>query len=131
MVTELEYFKGILTIEQVENPHDMFISSFEESLFYRVPKCILSFIDGCPSKVTNVEIQYINDTGRIVLCVTEREEDKPIFTINVNIDKILKLTELEGIKKTEELRHEDFLFAIRSRQKILIRAISIYLKRNV
>ncbi len=127
----MEYFKGVLSIEQVENSNDMFISSFEESLFYRVPKRILSFIDGCPSKVTNVEIQYINDTGRIVLCVTEIEEDKPRFTINVNIDKILKLTELEGIKKTEELRHEDFLFSIRSRQQILIRAISIYLKRNV
>ena len=118
-------------IEQVQNSNDMFISRFEESLFYRVPKRILSFIDGCPSKVTNVEIQYINDTGRIVLCVTEREEDKPRFTITVNVDKILKLTELEGIKKTEDFGHGDFLFAIRSRQQILIRAISIYLKRNV
>jgi hypothetical protein len=60
------------------------------------------------------------------MCVTEKEDEKPRFTINVNVDKILKLVELEGIK-----RHEEFLFAIKSRQAILIRAISVYLKRSV
>ena len=42
------------------------------------------------------------------------------------MDKILKLIEVEGVKKDE-----DSLFAIRSRQQLIVRAISTYLKRYV
>ena len=42
------------------------------------------------------------------------------------MDKILKLIEVEGVK-----RDEDSIHAIRSRQQLIIRAISIYLKRYV
>lgn len=42
------------------------------------------------------------------------------------MDKILRIVELEGIK-----RNDDALYSIRWRQDIILRAISNYLKRNV
>ena len=50
------------------------------------------------------------------------------YTIHVQVEKILRLVELEGFQK---YNLEDALFAVRNRQPIIIRAISAYLKRNV
>ena len=104
----------------------MFISNDEDSIFYNVPKRILSFIDGCPSKVTHIEINCQEEDERLIICATEAEEEKGRYTISVHIDKILKLIEVEGVK-----RDEDSIHAIRSRQHLIIRAISTYLKRYV
>lgn len=77
----------------------MFISEDEDSLFYRVPRWILSFIDGCPSKVCQIEISYDDDSERLVFCATEVAEDRQRFTISVPQEKIFRLIEAEGINK--------------------------------
>ena len=122
----MDYFKGILHVEEEKDTSEMYVSIYDDNLYYKVPRRILSFIDGCPSKVTHVEISYNLETERLFICASSKEEDKPRFTISINNDKILKLVELEGIKK-----NEDRITGIKSRQEILIRAISAYLKRNV
>lgn len=102
------------------------MSTNEDSLFFQVPKCILSFIDGCPSRITPVIIDYDEESERVLFCTTDKENEKPRFTIAVSSEKILKLVEIEGIKRNEEA-----LFGIRGRQEILLRAVSNYLKKNV
>ena len=42
-----------------------YISDDEDSLFYKVPGRILSFIDGCPSKVTQIEMKTNADDEQI------------------------------------------------------------------
>jgi len=97
--SEMGYFKGMLCIDRETDVSKMFISDDEESLFYRVPRRILSFIDGCPSKVTHVETSYDEDSERLIFCASSVEEEKQRFTISVQIEKILKLIEAEGINK--------------------------------
>ena len=126
LISEMEYFKGCLAITQIKDKSLQFISTDEDSIFYNVPKRILSFIDGCPSKVTHIEITADEENERLIFCATEVEEEKTRYTISVSLDKILKLTEVEGVKK-----NEDSLLAIRSRQALIVRAISSYLKRFV
>ena len=87
-------------MSQEKDSELMFISDDEESLFYRVPRRILSFIDGCPSKVCQVIIGYDDDSERITFCVSEVAEDKQRFTISVPQEKIFRLIEAEGIAKT-------------------------------
>lgn len=126
---EMHCFKGLLAAELGECAESNFISNNDEDLFYRVPNRILSFIDGCPSKVTNVEISYNDDYERLVIVASEVESEKERFTISVPIDKIFKLLESEGLKANDEIT--DQLFAIRNRAPLIIRAISAYLKKNV
>ena len=73
-----------------------------------------------------MEISYDEDSDRVLFCTTEKQEEKPRFTIGVGLDRILRIVELEGIK-----RNDDALNSIRWRQDIMLRAISSYLKRNV
>ena len=67
---ELHYFKGQLVVTMDEEAGKTFISDDEESLFYRVPRRILSIIDGCPSKVTHIEIDYDEDSERLIFCAS-------------------------------------------------------------
>lgn len=127
LISENEYFKGELVITQCfRQNNEHLVSNDDQSLFFKVPRYILSFIDGCPSRITTVEIQYDEDSDRVLFCSTENVEEKPRFTIGVGMDKILRIVELEGIK-----RNDDALYSIRWRQDIILRAISNYLKRNV
>ena len=77
-----------------------------------MPKQILSFIDGCPSKVTYVELDYDDDSERLSICTSEIPEDKQRFTVSIQIDRIFRHMELEGFKK-ETLIEE--LFSITNR----------------
>ena len=111
---------------QTDKSVSIYVSENEASLFFKVPKHILSFIDGCPSRVTKVEISYDEETERAIFCTTDKKSEKPRFTIAVSIEKILKLVEIEGIRRNEEA-----LFAILGRQAIILRALSFYIKKNV
>ena len=66
---EIHYFKGNLVVKRDTSSEDKFISDDENSLFYRVPKKILSFIDGCPSLLTQVEIGFDEDSERVILVI--------------------------------------------------------------
>lgn len=111
MMSEKEYFKGELSLSYAPRKlEDNYVSMYDESLFFKVPKHILSFIDGCPSRVTTVEISYDEDNERVLFCTTEKESERPRFTVPVSVDKILKLVEIEGIR-----RNEDAIFAISGR----------------
>ena len=83
LISEIEYFKGRLAISKVENDVKMYISNEEDSLFYKVPKRILSFIDGCPSKVTHIEITCDEENDRLLFCATDIEEERSRYTISV------------------------------------------------
>lgn len=111
MIPEIDYFKGVLHVEQETDSSKMFISDDEESLFYRVPRRILSYIDGCPSKVTHIEISFDEEGERLIFCATEIEEEKLRFTVATQVDKIIKMLESEGISR----KNEDCLYSIRNR----------------
>ena len=98
---ELMYFKGALKVTKESDPSKMFVSEDEDSIFYHVPKRILSYIDGCPSKVTYINIDFDEDSERIIFCAAEDEEDKPLFTKSVGLEKIYKIIENEGLKKDD------------------------------
>ena len=66
---EIHYFKGNLVVKRDTSSEDLFISDDDNSLFYRVPKKILSFIDGCPSLLTQVEIGFDEDSERVILVI--------------------------------------------------------------
>ena len=108
----------------------MFISNDENSLFYRVPCDMLSFLDGCPSKVTQIKIDYNEDTERVTLCASycEDKDERARFTVGVGIERLFQLMLSEGIRLKES---DESLYSIRYRQPIIVRAISTYLKRNV
>ena len=109
---ELSYFKGNLTVSRETDPEKMFVSDDEDSIFYHVPRRILSYIDGCPSKVTYINIDFDEDSERVMFCATENEDEKPHFTNSVVIDKLYKIIENEGLKKDDV---EDQLISIRAR----------------
>lgn len=125
---ERDVFKGTLCVKQDKDLSNNFITEELDSLFYKVPKRILSIIDGCPSKVTHIEMHHDEENERLEFCASQKESDKSRFTISVQTDKIFRLMETEGLKVKDI---ENSLFAINSRQAIIVRAISVYLKRNV
>jgi len=123
------YFKGHLYLEKETDASKIFISDDKDSLLYRVPRRIISFIDGCPSKITCIDINYDEDSERLIFCASEIiDEDKQRFTISVQIEKIFKHIEAEGINKNNLV---ESVFAIRGRQPLITRAISMYLTKNV
>ena len=115
-------------IEQEQDFNDLFVSNNPEDLFYRVPRRVLVFIDSCPSKVTHVQISYDEDSERLIFCASEVQKEKDRFTISVQIDKIFKLIQNEGIPLEDII---ESLFALTSREDIIIRAINTYVKKNV
>ena len=69
--TEMLYYRGNLCIyKNFFDEKDRFVSNDEDSLFYRVPKRIICLIDGCPSRMTEVEIDFNEDSERVVLCAS-------------------------------------------------------------
>mmetsp|Transcript_18672 Transcript_18672/g.23299 ORF Transcript_18672/g.23299 Transcript_18672/m.23299 type:complete len:191 (-) Transcript_18672:839-1411(-) len=125
---ELDTFKGILVAEVVDNEDDMFMSNEMDDLFYKVPKRMLSFIDGCPSMVTEMDISFDEENERVIFQANVPEEDKDRFTISFPIEKLFKLMSVEGLSN-EDI--EDTLFAMNDRQSIIVRAVSVYLRKNV
>ena len=90
LMSEVGYFKGRLSVFQEKNKAKMFISNDENSLFYRVPCDMLSFLDGCPSKVTQIKIDYNEDTERVTLCASycEDKDERARFTVGVGIERL-------------------------------------------
>ena len=127
-ISELGYFHGKLIIRQVRDLAKLYVSNQEDHLYFHIPRRILSFIDGCPSKVTKICISYDNMQDSLQLSTLDEHDDQelfPISTISFNLNKCLRFVENEGIKKEEEA-----LFAVTYRQPIIVRAISSYLKKN-
>lgn len=122
------YFKGHLCIGKEIDASKIFISEDKDSLLYRVPRRMITFIDGCPSKIASIEINYDEDSERLIFCASEIDEEKQRFTISVQIAKIFKHIEAEGINKNNLV---ESVFAIRHKQPLLARAISMYLTKNV
>ena len=91
-----------------------------------MPNRILSYIDGCPSIVTEIKISFDEELERLVICASDDEAQKSRFTILISLEKIFRFFESEGLKRNEEL-----LFTIRSRQALILRAICSYLKKSV
>lgn len=127
LYNELKYFKGILTVSKDDRDEDkQYISEDPDSLFCGVPNRILNFIDGCPSIISEVNISFDEELERLVICTSTGEKEKSRFTILITLEKIFRFFESEGIK-----RNEESLFTIRSRQALILRAISSHLKKSV
>ena len=95
----MRVFKGHLIAYKESDKDLRYITEDEESLFYRVPKQILSYIDGCPSKITYVELSYNDEIERLVICATDIASDKERFTVSIQIDRIFRYIEAEGFPK--------------------------------
>ena len=96
-----------------------------------MPSRILSFIDGCPSKVTHVEIRSDADDERLFFSTQRSYKSKSAqhrLTQPVHIDKIFRLIENEGFRKDDLY---DMLDASHMRVQIITRAISTYMKKNI
>lgn len=76
----------------------MFMSNDMEELFYRVPKRLLSFIDGCPSMLTTIHVSFDDENDRMIFCANEDPDERDRFTISISIDKLFKLMANEGLK---------------------------------
>ena len=124
----MEIFRGSLTAEVVEDENEMFMSNNPDDLFYRVPRRVLSFIDGCPSMLAQISLDCDEENDRLIICANEAEDHRARFTISFTLEKLYKLIQLEGIGGKEI---EDTLFATNDKQAIIIRAISAYLRKNV
>ena len=122
---EYDYFKGILYLNRANSEHGLYLSEDQDDIFYKVPRHILSFIDGCPSKVCHLTMTIIED-DRIMFCASEVEEEKPRFSRHVNIERIHRMIENEGIK-VDDMQ----ILNIKYRHHIITRAISTYIKRNL
>lgn len=48
---EIHIFRGALVAEMNKDEEEAFISNDPDELFYQVPRKLLSFIDGCPSRM--------------------------------------------------------------------------------
>ena len=127
----MRLFAGTLIVFVEADPKLRFISDDPDSLFYRVPRRILCCIDGCPSKICPIFISFDEESERLIFCATNVEADKERFTISVQIDRIFKLMEVEGLTVNADLFDRLFAIAHQSRQLLMIRAISAYIKKNV
>ena len=116
------------TLSMVLDPHreHSFISTDEDSLFYKVPTKIMSYIDGFRTLVNFVAIDYDEDNDQVEFCVTEDPFARKRFTVKVPLDKIFKILEEEGLPK-ENI--DDQLYAIRNRSELITRALSRYAKK--
>ena len=66
------------------------MSEDEENLFYKVPRRILTYIDSCPSLVTELLIDYDNEEDRVSLCTTSNDLAAKRFTVEIPFEKIVK-----------------------------------------
>ena len=108
------------------NYENAFVSTDDESLFYKVPTKIMSYIEGFPTYINQVTIDYDEDTDRVSFCATEDPFVQKRYTVDVPLDKVFKQLEAEGLTKDN---FDDELFGIRNRYELIIRAISSYIKR--
>ena len=111
---------------QDPNHENAFVSTDNESLFYRVPSKIMSCIDGFPTYINQVTIDYDEDNDQVKFCATEDPFAQKRYTVNVPLDKVFKLLEEEGLTKDN---FDDELFGIRNRYELITRAISRYVKK--
>ena len=90
-LSEMEYFKGELSLVHRERTdEEKYISTHEDDLFFRVPKYLLSCIDGCPSRITPVIIQVDEGEGRMTFIARQANDDNGHFTQTVILDKVLR-----------------------------------------
>ena len=104
------------------------VSEDEENLFYKVPRRILTYIDSCPSIISELLIDYDTDEERISLSVSSNPLAAKRFTVEVPFERIVKFMEGDGISKD---KYSAELYGILDRHKLIIRAISGYVKRNL
>lgn len=90
----------------------MFISNDPDDLFYQVPRRILSFIDGCPSKLMLIMIDFDIENDRLIVCANEEEDKRDRFTVSFPFEKLYKIFSGEGINVDEITEN---LFAIHDR----------------
>ena len=69
-----------------------------------MPRRILTYIDCCPTVISELLIDYDEDEDRVSLCVTSDPLTAKRFTVEVPMEKIVKLMSTEGIVKD---RYED------------------------
>ena len=86
----------------------------------------MSYIDGFPTYINQVTIDYDEDNDRVKFCATEDPFAQKRYTVEVPLDKVFKLLETEGLTKDN---FDDELFAIRNRYELITRALSSYIKR--
>ena len=86
----------------------------------------MSYIDGFPTYINQVTIDYDEDNDRVKFCATEDPFAQKRYTVEVPLDKVFKLLETEGLTKDN---FDDELFAIRNRYELIIRALSSYIKK--
>ena len=128
---ELMYFKGLLVLEKASTEDDVCITDDPESIFHRVPGRILSFVDGCPSKVTQVQIRTDPEDERLFFTTQPKfssKSEQGRLTQSVHSDRIFQLIQTEGFKKDDMY---DALDACNSRVAVIQRAISTYLKKYI
>ena len=101
-----------MIVKKVVSNEALFISDNDDSLFYRVPRNILSAVDGCPSNLTNIEISFDDESERVIILIPGQEHVDTRFTLYIQIEKIMKAIENECLPKDE---FDGALFAIRTR----------------
>ena len=127
--TEETRFKSRLELSSIDDQErGEFVSEDEDNLFHKVPRRILCYIDSCPSVISELYIDYDQDEDRVSLCVTSDPLTAKRFTVEVPMEKVVKLMAAEGIVKD---RYDDQLFGIMNRHEVITRAISAYVKKNL
>ena len=123
---ELKNFNGHLLMSQEPHPENAYVSSDTESLFYKVPNKLMTYIEGFPTLINQVHIDYNEENDEIEFCSTEDPFARKRFTIQVPTDKVFKLLEEEGLTKDN---YDEELYGISNRHQLLTRAISKYAKK--
>ena len=125
---EFKNFGGHLSAAWDPTWENAYVSTDEESMFFKIPTKLMSYIEGFSTQINQVLVDYDEENDMVKFCATEDPgpQTKKRYTAEVPLDKVFKLLEGEGISKDNV---DDELFAIKNRDKLIIRALSAYIKK--
>ena len=120
-------FKGHLEISTNEDDERrQLVSEDEENLFYKVPRRVLTYLDSCPSLITELMIDFDQEDDRVSLCCTSNALAAKRFTVEIPFEKFVKYMEPEGISRE---KYVEELYGEVNRHIIITKAIRNYAKK--
>ena len=127
---EFKNFGGYLSASHDPNWQNCYVSTDEESMFFKIPSMLMSYVEGFHTQINQVLVDYDEENDMVKFCATEDQaaQAKKRFAVDVPLDKVFKLLEGEGISKDNV---DDELFSIKNRNKLIVRALSAYIKKHL
>lgn len=113
-----------MAVTVAEDEEGAWMQTYEESLFYRVPRRIVSYVEGGrPSRLQMFNLDFVEEEDSVVFKVVDLVPSKESDSVKIKVPlpKIFKLIENMGL--SVDIFDED-LYAVKYRYNIITKVIS-------